>query len=157
MGAATSVLTRDDFQLLVCCGHSTAASRKVRHSFAHHMWGVSAQLPDALLSIDPKDYNASAAEFKAWSRKVLSGATGSVAFPLVMRESNLLRPFVRVWTEEALTEAVEAAHRAHRITDLLTVLAFMEFSPSCDPIRQQLRADPLIQARIQRAKQNAAP
>ena len=52
--AAQTRLSNSDFLLTDIVFNWTAPARKIRNDFAHHLWGYSEDVPDAVLLIDPK-------------------------------------------------------------------------------------------------------
>ena len=154
IGAAAAVLKEDDLALFESAFLSTAASRRVRHKFAHHLWGVSPQVPDSLLLVDPKDYNTTTAE---WNQILTNAQKSGGTYLILPKARDLLRPSIYVWSESDLLEEVGSAKRAFDITRNLAVMAFINFSGSADAIRQRLSADPLIHARIQERRRKSSP
>lgn len=60
-GAVSAALRPSDIPIFEAVMRSVSPSRKIRNEFAHHIWGVSPDLPDALLLIDPKHMAAQSA------------------------------------------------------------------------------------------------
>ncbi len=55
LAAAEKTLTPDDHKLLSAIWKASKASRDRRHEYAHHLWGIPDNIPDALALMDPKD------------------------------------------------------------------------------------------------------
>jgi len=53
-GAAKVALSIEDFRLFKAVEKALAPARNVRNRFAHHVWGATDEIPDALLLIDPQ-------------------------------------------------------------------------------------------------------
>jgi hypothetical protein len=58
LAAAKAQMTDDDATLLEIVFGVNKSARGVRNSYAHHLWGHSDDLLDALLIIDPRDLQA---------------------------------------------------------------------------------------------------
>jgi hypothetical protein len=54
--AARKALNSDDFALFARVSRAINSARDRRNNFAHGLWGVSDELPDALLWINPDDH-----------------------------------------------------------------------------------------------------
>lgn len=52
--AANTLLTGDDLEAFQAIMPLTKSAADQRHKFAHHLWGVCDELPNALLLVDPK-------------------------------------------------------------------------------------------------------
>lgn len=113
--AVKARLRPDDRALFDAVLKAIAPSRRVRHSFAHHIWGLSPELPEALLLVDPADllrFDADAAEV---NRKM---GIEAQAIPL----TPLNRSKVMVWKKRALDAALRNAD------DALGTVAELEWS-----------------------------
>jgi hypothetical protein len=67
-GAAKQALSPEDYTLFRAVVKVVKPSRERRNDFAHHLWGHSPQLPDAVLLVDPKfsfDMHTSMKRFEA--------------------------------------------------------------------------------------------
>lgn len=73
LAGVKQTLPASKFKLFDAAFHTTLGSRKVRHQFAHHYWGTSDDLPDALLIQDPKHaHNEMAARIQLGVRTTVS-------------------------------------------------------------------------------------
>jgi hypothetical protein len=88
LGAAKSAMSDADFMLLQSIDIVLAPARRVRNDFVHHIWGISAKVPNALLLIDPKSLR----QFE------VSQVAGGPGFDDAL---------VNVWKEHDLIEARE--------------------------------------------------
>lgn len=142
---ARQVLREQDFNLLNAVCEAASPSRRVRHGFAHHVWGTSPQLLDDLLLLDPKQHSTSLAAYEKWVHE--KGRTGVQAEP----ESGAIdRSQIFRWNEKDLSEAHRDALRSSNNFILLGAMVASEFSgPLSDTIRQQLLMDPKIRDQFQ--------
>ena len=53
--AAKHALGDDDYALFDSVYNATKASRRRRHEYAHHLWGVPRNIPESLALLDPRD------------------------------------------------------------------------------------------------------
>ena len=143
LATAKASLTLKDSRLFTAVSEEVDAARRARHRFAHHLWGISTQLPESLLTIDPKRFNATKAQWKKWSTQAIKD--GATVF--LTRGSEWLLPDVFVWTKKDLSAHVAESLRAHDLVQKLAVMAFMHFTSSCDALRDTLLSDPAIKRR----------
>jgi hypothetical protein len=143
IAAANARLPKNDQILFEAVIKAIRPSRRVRHAFAHHIWGVSPDLPDDLLLIDPEDllrFDADAAELNEKMRHAPEKAT----------LTRLDTSKIAVWRKDALERAVKDAGNA------LDTVSELEWSFHWDPkppvtsinvaTRQLLLSRPLVAA-----------
>ena len=149
LAAAKAVLNEEYGLLFQSSFLSTLASRNTRHRFAHHLWGVSDDLPDALLLQDPKDFHTALAQ----RVKRVAAREKAGIYPAGEDVRSLDRSGMSVWRERDFLEEVDAAKRADTVVaHLESLVASVQNGSSVDSILQWLLKDPLIQQRLQKAK-----
>jgi len=153
LAAAGSVLKPRDLSLFTAVVRSTVLSREIRNHFAHHLWGVSAELPDALLLVDPKHRNITLAALEKWRRA--KQTEGRDAGP---QPNSVDRSDIYVWREPELEEAHMAALSAASNFTLLTILVARDFptDETGEAIRRQLSAIPYVRRQLQLESQQSA-
>gem|GEM_PF-5294812 len=146
---AKATLPPPDFLLFDCTVASLNAQRSTRNEFAHHIWGISDQLPNALLLIDPRHLTRHIGEIKGWELRFKLQLT---ALP------DLDRSRIFIWSETDLDEQVAVSKASFERAILLSTLVTQRFAgQESDSRRQQLLSDPLVQLRIERATKRSAP
>ena len=77
MAAAAEALrgNADDHNLFLAVLRTIKGSRDRRNEFAHHLWGVARELPDALLLVDPKDWVKHSTALQAYDKGMSSSDT----------------------------------------------------------------------------------
>jgi hypothetical protein len=142
-GAAQSALPEADFLLFKAIEKVLAPARRVRNDFAHHIWGASPTVPNALLLIDPKCLR----QLEVWR------ANGGYS-PIVDRS------LIAVWKEPALNEAREA------MRDGLVILGILSEGLAEKPLarpqigasaRQRLLSRPPIAQALHKMSQKNTP
>ncbi len=139
-GAAKAALPEDDFLLFKAVEKVLGPARRIRNNFAHHIWGTTTEIPDALLLIDPKCLR----EFE------VQKSDG--------RSLIIERSLVYVWKERDLKEARAAIHDGLLILGILSEglaekpLARPQIGASA---RQQLLSRPPIAQALQRMSQKS--
>lgn len=111
LAAARHKLSEHDFLLLQACFKATKASRDERNNFAHHIWGVSEDVEDALLLMPHTvilDVNIS---YRQRTEKTDNG--GWVISPADFDASKIM-----VYREIDFQKAVESASEADEIFKL---------------------------------------
>lgn len=112
LGAAATVrLSKDDQLLFTAVSQAVAHPRRLRNSFAHDIWGVSPDIPDALLQIEP------AALTDANVRAIVNNRSGTAHTDDIFDKS---RAFV--WREKDFEDANEAM-----LEGLVIMAFFTEF------------------------------
>lgn len=105
VAAMGAKLNRDDQLLVDAVMNAIAPSHSVRHAFAHHIWGLSHEIPDALLLINPADllrYDADAADINIKMRKS----------PQAIPPTPLDKSKITVWRKPDFERAVTNAREA---------------------------------------------
>jgi hypothetical protein len=155
MTATKAVLPKDDWPLVEAAFMSMNASRNVRNRFAHHIWGVADDMPDALLLLDPKDMAILMAQLV--KQAAINKMAGKEPAPVDI-DDILDRSKVMVWREKDFQLECDIAHRASTITDVISKFIFMtKNGQSADSIRQSLLSDPLIQERLRKQSPQKSP
>ena len=116
LAAAAEALEQnvDDHNLFRAVLNAISASRNRRNHFAHHLWGVARELPDALLLADPKDWVKQSTAVEAYEQG-LTDADTSVFFETMLKPQPTLfvdRRKVRVFSKLALAADADAANLA---------------------------------------------
>ncbi|HEV2562337.1 MAG TPA: hypothetical protein VGT78_09375 [Rhizomicrobium sp.] len=141
-GAAEAALPRDDFLLFKAVEKVLAPARRVRNTFAHHIWGVSDAVPNALILIDPKCLR----QYEVQRASSLGPEVD--------------RSLVTVWKERDLNEARAA------IYDGLLILGILADGLAGKPLerpqinasaRQQLLSRPPILQALRKTSQKNTP
>jgi hypothetical protein len=114
---------------------AVAASQRRRNEFAHHLWGYSDDLPNALLLVDNKTS-------LSFERSLLEHNAGRLHEPAWTAYPAYDLSQVIVFTEDDLEQsAMEAGQAAEWVYLLLTVASRFEHERA----RQELFAEPRIQ------------
>ena len=130
LAGVKSRLNTDDSRLFDAAYFSTGASRKQRNNFAHHIWGVSVLLPDDLLLVDPKDYNAGLSRL---NDKLTSGKATADDFSFVKQED------IQIWTPADIAEARDASKLSLKIIfTLCAIMGNLSSRLSIEPMRRCL-------------------
>lgn len=138
--AAEAVLSNEDYRLLMAVMNAVKGPFKVRHKFAHHIWGHSPDLANCLLLAEPEIFTLMQLEGVERARKWKEGS-------LQQELPEIDRSKVFVWTQRDLEDAfndmtmsvvairhiterfmVDAGHPSHndRLQDLLKWPRFSE-------------------------------
>jgi hypothetical protein len=148
--AARIRLSKADFLLFQAVLKATTPQRNVRNQFAHHIWGMSAQLEDALLLADPEFFtqivvDATSKADKAAHTKLLT------TLPKIDYSK------VNVWTRKSLETANKSVDEAQQIIlDLTYGIARNEGGEIDEQWRKKLLARPLISQAVERlSRQNS--
>ena len=116
---------------------ATAASERRRHEFAHHLWGNTDALEDALLLVDPKTY-------LHFSKALTEHEAGHKQITPSWPEYDATA--IQVFTESDLLQDVEDAQQADAWMGILFEMCHFW---SSETARQQLLSDPRIQQFLQ--------
>jgi hypothetical protein len=142
--AAKERLTPEQSSLVMGVIDTFKASRATRNSFAHHLWGSIPRRPDCVVLVHPKTFAKATAGFTEWSLKYPSGITFPADNP-PDPPPQLDKSEVMVWQQKDFDHEVMAARVAY---DRIVMLGFtVHDSPSADPMRRALLADPQIERR----------
>lgn len=138
-------VTPDDFKLITATFKTTTEDRKIRDKFAHHMWGVSPDVPDCLILANPRELTVS------FSRVIANLATTGTK-----GQGNLETSKILVYYKADLEEALKRAQRAFSVIHSLGHVAIRPAgTPEGDATRQTLRRDPEISQLLQsQSRQN---
>lgn len=155
MTATKAVLPKEDWPIIEAAFLSMNASRTVRHRFAHHIWGVADDMPDALLLLDPKDMTIVMAQLV--KQAAINKKAGREPKPVDI-DDILDRSKVMVWRERDFQLECDTAHRSSLITEVISQFIFLtKNGQSVDSIRRSLLSDPLIQQRLEKQSPQKTP
>lgn len=142
--AASTFFDGEDRRLYETTMRVIRRAARTRHAFAHNIWGVSHQLPDALLLVEPDVIWAWTAECLEWGIRVHSDST---LIPKAPTPPDFDNSKVLVYRRVDFEEAIA---RTRRSTWLATQLAQMEPSIPhvADTIRRLLRGQPEIRSAL---------
>ena len=143
IGAAQEALSTDDFNLFRAVMKATKPSRDRRNDFAHHIWGVCPQIPDAMLLADPKVVDDLTIQLQTRIQR-LTRSTPSPPQDL----PEIDRMHIYVYRDRDLIEEVEAAHRAYGYIHSLN-LALGSQGPVRDAMQTELLRQPPIQQALE--------
>ena len=134
-------------------------SRNRRNDFAHHMWGTSKELPDALLLVDPKIWvrHSTAVEVHA---KALKSADAEKFFLSMFKpepSKELDRRKVQVFRKRDLEEDAEAARASAEYALRLSLALQEPKSATADAMWRALLTVPPIQQEFRRLTNENAP
>jgi hypothetical protein len=134
-------------------------SRNRRNDFAHHMWGTSKELPDALLLVDPKIWvrHNTAVEVHA---KALKRADAEAFFLSMFKpepNKELDRRKIQVFRKRDLEEDAEAARASAEYTLRLSLALKEPKSSTADAMWRALLNVPPIRQEFRRLTSENAP
>ena len=112
MGAAQSAFSPEDFLLLQAMEKAFAPTRRVRNDFAHHIWGRSIHVPNALLLIDPRCLRTFEVGVAMTNAEMARTRMAKVP-------PDFDRSLIAVWREPDLAQAREAMIEALKCLGLL--------------------------------------
>ncbi len=145
LAAAKHTLPDEDITLFDAVRVATNPSRKKRHAFAHHIWGFSPQIDDALLLMDPKYFIGFSAALANHMQDIYSA-------PFEIDHTSMPQfdtSKVFVHRKRDLIEAREDANRAYGyFHDLGFILDHKH--PARGPMRAQLLNEPPIRQALER-------
>ena len=142
-------LNPDHYRLFATSLATTKASRNRRNEFAHHIWGTSEAIPDALILADPKDLNREMVAMTGPIQRGLGvGRTPRYDHGLPWDTSKYY-----VYRANDLQSTLDDARRAEKIINLLRAMSMINppffNQASFDSICVQLEADLQIQQALQ--------
>lgn len=155
--AARMAMADDDAALVESVFFVNKNARSVRNGFAHHIWGHTDDLPDALLLVDPRELHAALAANQEWRAEKsrmdvewfdADRPGGSFPARPMAVDRSLVRVVRRPDFERALLLVSEASARVAR----LEVIALEQTPNEAQQARVALRAEPQIQRRLAQAK-----
>jgi hypothetical protein len=141
--AAKSVLSEGDFELFGAVMTIIKRAAAKRHKIAHWVWAYSAQIPDALVLIDPDaflEYNVKSSE--------LIAAVKAGDFSVTSTEVDLSRAFA--YRDKDFLEIINELRNAMEVANIFAGVA--NLSGVDDGPRHQLLALPQIQEALQRIR-----
>jgi hypothetical protein len=109
LSAAEVALQKDDWVLFQAVIKAISPARRTRNDFAHHVWGSAAQIPDALLLVDPKYLTHYDVEVAVINAEMLTSRS-------IVTLPDLDMSLLMVWKRRDLEEARQIAKEALVIT-----------------------------------------
>lgn len=151
IAVAIARLSPDDAELFQAVMKAVAAQRRRRNEFAHHLWGISPEIPDALLLADPAIFTEQQVGALVANQQMQQ--TGRVVAP-----ANVDRSRIQVYRRKDLLEAHEEALTAYAtVSDLGNGLHWGEGALIVEPERTQLLAQPLVGRALKSKNPRNAP
>lgn len=145
LAGAKAVLMAEEWAVFEAAFLSTNASRNARNRFVHHVWGVTDDLPNALLLHEPKYFHVDRSSSIKRAREIARTPVMNATY----KDAEINRDGITVWRAGDLAIEVNAANRAHRIMAILEVMIVRRVcSQSTDSIRKLLLNDPITQQRM---------
>lgn len=149
--AARTRFKPEDYNLFAAALSTTKASRSRRDEFAHHIWGTSPEIQDALILADPRDLVREIAAIMGPLMR--SGGSGSFDSPTYSHGTPWDSSKYFAYRKVDLEASVGDAKRACLITSRLRCMTLInppiyrpeQFDSTCN----ELRSDPLVQQRLQ--------
>jgi hypothetical protein len=134
--ASKAILNDLEYELFTRTARAVKAVEKERNAFAHQLWGISDDLPDALLLVDAEYRLKHLLEIDALMRqRVFDIASSNQALPPLALLAALDPSKIDVYRKSDLERSRDRASRMHKFTHSFASL------PSCAPgaARDQLR------------------
>jgi hypothetical protein len=150
--AAESALNDDDWRLFQAVDRAIKPSRKRRNEYAHHVWGISPTIPDALLLVNPRYLAKFNAELDASLLK--RARQPDLKAPLTHPELDFSQIFV--YRKRDLERDAKAAIEASNLVLLLRFSitgARLLPHPAADRTRLALLSRPAIQQALKQLSQ----
>jgi hypothetical protein len=150
--AARTVLPEDDYLLLQAVEIAIAPARKSRNDLAHHIWGTSDAVPNALLLIDPAGLRKFEVGVATTNLEMSAGRRAKI-FPEFDRAS------VQVWKKRDLEQMRKSTIDALSILGTLSGALNLSYPvPEIDAqTRQQLLKEPQVAQALQRLNKRKTP
>ncbi len=149
LAAANERLSKDDYNLFRAVLRVVRPSRQRRNDFVHHLWGTSAELPDAMLLAEPKVVIQ-----QPLTRLAIDTRNAIAGKPRSLNILEVDKAQVFVYREKDLVEDGDIADQAWGyIFDLYFFLGFLMLespSPLPDTMRDELLSQPPIQQQFQK-------
>jgi hypothetical protein len=141
--AAEHVMAKEEYELFAASLSTTKASQSTRHDFAHHVWGICDNVPDALILTAPKHMTAERA------RLFGSMATGRVKLGPHGYPWDGTKWFV-YWEADFRTAIKDAERAFDLVTKLSDLTLPVTQKDKSDSIRDELRNDPLVRQALEK-------
>ena len=129
---------------------TTRASEGRRHAFAHHIWGTSELIPDALLLLDARSLVKSDAARREFSAQGPAEVTGAQPGFFDLDK-------IQVFSERDLQDDVASAARASQVVSKLWLLVSHMNEPLAATLRHELMTEPLVRQAFQVASSQTVP
>jgi hypothetical protein len=149
--AAQSKLPAEKHDLFKAAMDSIRESANTRNDFAHHVWGRSTLVLDALLLANPNDLALHSAKFQ----RFIETAYDDVDWEKTPEppRPEFPRPYdnskAAVYYRADLEKAVEDAARAWKVAQTLVMFVMTSIAPkAADAVREELSTDPQIRSRL---------
>lgn len=147
--AAQSALKNkpDDLKLFEAVLSVTKASRERRHEYAHHLWGHTEEIKDAILLVDPKYMAEHHAKSESATQRWLQRPTAFTIFDNDTRPEfpNLDDSKIMVHRDKNIAEDLKQAQAAYGM--FFNLRFVLSSHPASDHMRRELlRLPPLKQA-----------
>jgi len=147
--AAQEALSQTDQDLLSAALIPFKSARKRRNEIAHHVWGCDPNLPDAILSVDPKDKQANWVELRDYTEKYTSSASKTTNFPRSFTEApEISHDKIRVWRKNDFEDLIGSSNLASELMIHFHLLLLMPNNLR-EKVRDKLRSYPQVQKGIQ--------
>ncbi|MGQ0429135.1 MAG: hypothetical protein ACT4UQ_04300 [Gammaproteobacteria bacterium] len=111
-GAAKAALKPKEYAVYEKVMKQIAPSRNTRHVFAHWLWGVSPEIPDALLLMDPADFTRAQLTIAETIRRIRNFKKDAPKEPRP-DEGYENKNAIMVWKRKELEKAAKDAHDAY--------------------------------------------
>lgn len=151
LAAAEEALSAEDYWLVQAVIEVSTTSRNQRNDFAHHLWGVSDDVPNALLLVDPKVFVRHLTMRSLYSKGTLAMYSRYAMKGKDMPSGDLDHSRVQVYFKPALQrssiDAIEAGTRAFLLNIAVDRL---RFGSGADATRDELLNVPAIRREFER-------
>lgn len=142
LAAAEVALSTEDYWLLKAVIKANKPSRDQRNDFAHYLWGVSDDVPDALLLVDPTVFVRHLTTRSLYSKNMLAMIS---RFGNARPSGELDHSKVQVYRERDLEQAAHDAAEAGSRAFLLNIaIDHDRFGSTADQMRQRLLNVPAV-------------
>lgn len=140
--AAEATLTGDSLEVMQALFAAIQSVETERNDLAHCLWGISDQVPDAVLWVDPKNHAQYGATFL---RKGGSDFT--------VEERHTFSGFISVYKKPDLEAVLNAVEKLH--TDILGAISLLKNAgtPKGDAAYHRLCSSPRIRQALDQARQ----
>ena len=150
LAAAYAVLTQEDAFLFHACLEAGTPIRRVRNHFAHHLWGTSEDIPDAILLANPATFLQRDVIFAAANKAMRE--TGRVVVP-----KDEAQPDIQVWRASDLATAVGSADEYLRTVRELETGIYVFGIPLNAETRRLLLGRPQVESALRRLRKQNDP
>lgn len=146
LAAAEEALPVQDFWLLQAVLRLNRPSRDQRNDFAHHLWGTSDDVPNALLLVDPAVFIKHLTIRDIYAKNAMAMFLRYSSMGKEVPTGELDHSKVQVYRKRALQQAAKDAIKAGARAFYLSVaIDHDRFGQHSDAMRRQLLSEPAIQ------------